>query len=341
MSVGILHYWVSIYQAAKEYKTTYPRTQIRWLENCVLPHSIPAKLLGIHKTEDTLYCLALSKCNLHAPVIRQPANRLYYLTLCSSTINLLSCTINDCPEGMVFGNGGSFILGEDPPFFMATYRSVISSRPILHWSVWFPNQEGEYPKNNVTFDEAKHFAQLGNTYAVAQWEYACQGAETGCITMAPICENNVTRRAPRRPSLFSLRTMPKVSKSSRCFWPRNLSEWVDSTWSQINTTESTGETTRGGTIGWKHGQDCTSRHGHHQKDCATQMMDFVAVPNPIKLALNEPKSTGHYRLCQRAARMHNSTTMQSMMNAVSERYVWLIEQIVIWYPINTSNVHGV
>ena len=230
-------------------------------------------LLGIHKTR---YSVLFGLVQMQSPCTRNTATgqspSLSHIML--FLINLLSCTIEQCPEGMVFVNGGSFILGEDPPQFswQLTGRPY-QVAPFCIDRYEFPNQEGEYPKNNVTFDEAKALcAQLGKYLCrEPQWEYACQGAENWLYSYgSQFVESNCHTESTKGDHPFS-----RSGQYPKCRSPQgvfdlngNLSEWVDSTWSQNNTTRVNWKTLRGGTIESKthYGQDCTSRHGHHQKN---------------------------------------------------------------------------
>ena len=188
-------------------------------------------------------------------------------------ISLLACAGQKCPSDMVYVAGGSFTLGVDPPqsAWQLTGRPF-NVPPFCIDQYEYPNQLGEYPKSNVSFDEAVVLCQeAGKRLCTeAEWTLTCRGKEGRLYSYGPrfekeYCHTNAsTDKQPFAPS----------GQHPRCQSPEgvfdlngNVSEWVDASWPQSNPKHIDWKTLRGGTIqsDTHYGQDCTSRHGHHRQ----------------------------------------------------------------------------
>ena len=171
---------------------------------------------------------------------------------------------------MVFLQGGTFTLGEEPPQFSWQLMGrpfEVSSFCMDRYE--FPNRVGEYPRSGVTFNEAKALCtQLGKRLCTEpEWEFACQGSMERLYSYG---HDRVERNCHTK-STTGEKPFAKSGDYPNCQSPEgvfdlngNLSEWVDATWPQTGTSAGNWKTLRGGTIEKKthYGQDCTSRHGH-------------------------------------------------------------------------------
>ena len=181
--------------------------------------------------------------------------------------------------------------------FSATEFSVGVTNPTRNWhqsstptkvagfcidKYEYPNQEGEYPKGSVTWEEAVSLCekQGKRLCSSAEWELACRGTQGRLYSYGnqydmSRCNTPIDGSGPQgnRPP-FARSGSYENCKSPEGVYDLNgsLSEWVSDPWSDFpepfarNATvdPKTWRTLRGGTM-WSHtfyGQDCTSRHGH-------------------------------------------------------------------------------
>lgn len=170
--------------------------------------------------------------------------------------------------------GGQMMLGVDPPqFSWQLLGRPFRVQPFCIDPYEYPNRRGEYPMANVSFEEAATLcASVGKRLCTeAEWTLACRGIEGrhysyGAQFEAGRCQ---TESTPEAPPFAPSGSHPKCHSPEGVFdLNGNLSEWVDAPWPKSEPKFKDWKTLRGGTIqkNTHYGQDCTSRHGHHDQN---------------------------------------------------------------------------
>ena len=192
-------------------------------------------------------------------------------------------TEKQCPEGMVsFSDTKTTVGSKTPARSWHTPAKDVALEAFCIDQYEYPNKKGEYPKNNVTWEEAKSLceAEGKRLCSSAEWELACRGTEGRKYSYGNVYDRNKCNTPIDGPGPQG-RNPPFARSGSYedCHSPEgvydlngSMSEWVSDPWSDfaepfaknVTVDPENWRELRGGTM-WSHtfyGQDCTSRHGH-------------------------------------------------------------------------------
>lgn len=199
---------------------------------------------------------------------------------------LMACqTEKQCPDGMVsFSDTKTQVGSQNPSRSWHTPAKEVTIEAFCIDQYEYPNKKGEYPKNNVTWEDAKSLceAEGKRLCTSAEWEFSCRGAERrkysyGNVYDRQKCNTPIDGPGPQgRNPPFARSGSYEDCHSPEGVYDLNgsMSEWVSDPWSDfaepfaknVTVDSETWRELRGGTM-WSHtfyGQDCTSRHGHRK-----------------------------------------------------------------------------
>ncbi len=204
-----------------------------------------------------------------------------------------------CPDGMVLLEAGSFQLGSEERRLNAGPPRTVPLPAFCMDRYEHPNQEGALPTVGVTWEQARdQCQQAGKRLCTSdEWERACRGAQgwpyvygdqrdpQACNTPWETFEGAPIPYAPAgsHPRCRSAEGVMDLNG--------NVSEWVQDEWHGPRANfdvegfpaEVTYRTVRGGTM-WRqtfYGQDCTSAHGHPERDAHHIDDGFRCCASPI------------------------------------------------------------
>jgi formylglycine-generating enzyme required for sulfatase activity len=184
-----------------------------------------------------------------------------------------------CPPGMVRIDGGSYTVGVSEP--QEAWHEPARKVQLDDYCIdvyEYPNTEGELPKSDVSWEEAKSLCEKGGKRLCTseEWERACRGEARqmysyGDSRDAEACNTPIEGGAPGGHTPLAV-----AGSHPRCTSAEgvrdlngNVSEWVIGDWDGPGSegTEAAPESwrlLRGGTMWSKtsYGQDCASRHAH-------------------------------------------------------------------------------
>ena len=171
-----------------------------------------------------------------------------------------------CPKGMVRIPGGTYAIGADTWWRKwATKREQKQVEEFCIDQYEYPNIEGELPRVNVSFQEAKDLCEKAGKRLCRQeeWLAACQGKEGRYYSYG--AKKDIHKCNTDGQLLRGSQEILPSGTFPECASPEgvrdldgNVSEWV------VGGGEKGENTLAGGTAWYTdwYGQDCTSRHWH-------------------------------------------------------------------------------
>ena len=200
-----------------------------------------------------------------------------------TVILLVACTrAPPCPTDAVMIPGGTTTIGLEPR--EAAWHQVAHTVALEAFCIdrlEYPNEAGQLPKNQVTWDEASALcAASGKRLCTSdEWERACRGAAGWRYAYGETRDGERCNTPLEQAGLIN-NQLPLAPAGSHpaCVSPEgvydlngSLSEWVSDSWSEpgppgVVVDPKTWRVLRGGTMWAKtaYGQDCLSRHGHER-----------------------------------------------------------------------------